>query len=168
MTPKPAQTLKKDILHLPSFKPLRPMKIFAATVILIFSFSAATGQKLKDAPGPVKKGFAEKYKGATPGKWQKEGEEYLTTTKVDGVSWEVSFDGNGKWLESEKKVSASEVPEPVKTALKEMLKDGWKLSGWNEEQTPEYTLAYEAMMHKGKESKEVVFAPTGKFLKEEK
>lgn len=125
-------------------------------------------QKTNQAPAAVEAAFVTKFPHSSAGKWEKEGDVYETKVKTDGATWEVAFDANGTWLESEKKVSASQVPAEVKQALTDMKLEGWKVSEWEETQSPDYTLAYEATLKKKKETKTFIFAPSGKLLKEDK
>jgi predicted small lipoprotein YifL len=143
-------------------------------MILLMVFSTMTftacGQKT-DVPAKVKNAFEQKVSNAKDVEW-----EYDSEDKVWEVEYEIgkdeftsAFDENGKWVETEKEIKFSELPEPVKATLKADYSD-YEVEEVEFVETPDGKF-YEVEVELEKDDKEVEYelliAPDGKVVKKE-
>ena len=119
-----------------------------------------------DIPDVVLKNFQAKYANANSVKWEKEEDIFEVEFILDGQEYEAEFDKTGKWLETEKEIKISDLPEAIQKVL------NTKYSGYEIEET-EYTetaddgIIYEVVIEKGDKKIEIYFYPDGTILKEE-
>jgi len=143
-------------------------------MILLMVFGTMTftafGQKT-DVPAKVKNAFEQKVSNAKDVEW-----EYDSEDKVWEVEYEIgkdeftsAFDENGKWVETEKEIKFSELPEPVKATLKADYSD-YEVEEVEFVETPDGKF-YEVEVELEKDDKEVEYelliAPDGKVVKKE-
>ena len=87
---------------------------------------------------------------------------------LNGKEFEAAFDANGKWLETEREIKTSDLPALVKDGLAKSKYKGWTIKEAVEIESPEYKIAYELGLAKGKEKVGLYFTPDGNIVKEEK
>ena len=138
-------------------------------VLSTMTFTAC-GQK-KDVPAIVNKAFEQKVSNPKDVEW-----EYDSEDKLWEVEYEIgkdeftsAFDETGKWVETEKEIKFSELPEPVNATLKSDYAD-YKVEEVEFIETPECKF-YEVEVELKKDGKEVefelLFSPDGKVVKKE-
>lgn len=135
-------------------------------LVLIATVSiSACGEKV-EAPEKVKTAFLQKYPNATKIKWEKENEkEWEAEFKLDGKEYTVSFDSDGKWLETETEIKKSEIPEAVKSLI-DSLYAGYKIDEAEFVETSQGKF-YEFELEKGESEIEVSISPEGKLIAKE-
>ncbi len=142
-----------------------------STLFIAFSLvlaGYAQSVKENDVPAAVRNAFKAKYPQAKAEKWVKEGNNYETELTLNGKEYEVSFDAVGKWVETEKEIKSSALPQAVKDGLAKSKYSTWTIKEAVEIESPEYKLAYELELASGKEKIALYFTPDGKIVKEEK
>lgn len=141
-------------------------------VVMVLSTMTFTayGQKT-DVPSSVKKVFEQKVSNAKDVEWEYDGEEKLWEVEYEiGKSeFTSAFDENGKWVETEKEIKFSELPEAIKETLKSDFSD-YEVEEIEFVETPEGKF-YEVEVELEKDDKEVefdlLFSPDGKVVKKE-
>jgi hypothetical protein len=146
------------------------MKNLFILVVLIAMSNITYGQKA-DVPAKVKNAFEKKVPNATDVEW-----EYDSEDKLWEVEYEIgkdeftsAFDENGKWVETEKEIKFSEIPEPVKATLNADFSD-YEVAEVEFVETPDGKF-YEVEVELEKDDKELEFelliSPDGKVVKKE-
>ncbi len=139
--------------------------LLPAALILALSASACA-QKMNetDVPQPVRTSFAKQFPKAESPKWELEDKtDYEVNFKQAGQKISAKYSAAGTWMETEQKIAAAELPEPVRKAIAANYADH-KMEGAEKAETPEGTL-YEVDLEKGEHEMEVVFNADGKVLK---
>lgn len=95
----------------------RTLSMIALTITIS---TGAFAQKMNatKVPVAVKTAFTKEYAEATGVKWDKEKSDYEASFKMKGEDLSVLFDAKGMVLETEKGITAKELPASVQTALK--------------------------------------------------
>ena len=84
-------------------------------LVALSSCGVAEGQ----IPEVVKKSFADKYPDEKSPKWMVDDNgNYEAQFKKKGEPYRADFDKNGNWIETENTIKYSNLPEPVKDAIK--------------------------------------------------
>jgi len=89
-----------------------------AIAITISMGAFAQKMSSKKVPIAVKTAFTKEYAEATDIKWDKEKSDYEASFKMKGEDLSVLFSSEGKVIETEKGIAATELPTSVQTALK--------------------------------------------------
>jgi len=140
--------------------------LFLMVAMVAICSLAACGQVSKDAPAKIKDAFSKKFPTATKVKWGKENEkEWEAEFKMDGKEYSANYDNDGKWMETEHEISATEIPAAVKATLDKDFA-GYKIE---ESEISENATAkqYEFEIKKDDLKFEVAIDLTGKVLKKE-
>jgi hypothetical protein len=96
----------------------------ALIITVLFLGINFIGCSQKNVPENVKKVFAEKFSTAKSVKWDSEMEnEWEAEFKMNGKEMTATFDGSGKWLETEASVSMKDLPVAVANTIKNEFKD---------------------------------------------
>ncbi|HEV8284873.1 MAG TPA: hypothetical protein VGQ09_11225 [Chitinophagaceae bacterium] len=139
-------------------------KLFVAILPAGLSGLLVNCQKLKESqvPAAVKAVFQKQYPNIKPS-WDKEGANYEANFKKDGKEMSAVIEKNGTIVETETMIAVSELPQIVKTYMKEhygnmKVKEAAKIVKANGEVNYEAEISH----------KDVVFDGNGKFVKEEK
>ena len=94
------------------------MKNAIILFVLFLGFSMA-GCSQKNVPESVKKEFSQKFAGAKSVRWDSEKEnEWEDEFKMNGKEMTATYDGTGKWLETEAEIDIKDLPAPVANTLK--------------------------------------------------
>lgn len=146
------------------------MKTISTFLIAISLTLAANAQVVKetDVPLAARNAFKAKFLQSQPKKWVKEENNYEAELTLNGKAYEAAFDTNGKWIETEREIKTSELPKSVTDGLAKSKYNGWTIKEVGEIESPEYKLAYELELAKGKEKIALYFTPDGNIVKEEK
>jgi hypothetical protein len=143
-------------------------------VILVIVLSTTTfkacGQKT-DVPSNVKKAFEQKVSNAKDVEWEYDNEDKLWEVEYEIGKAEFTsvFDVNDKWVETEKEIKFTELPEAVKATLKADYSD-YEVEEVEFVETPEGRF-YEVEVELEKDNQELeyelLFSADGKVVKKE-
>ena len=89
--------------------------------------------------------------------------DYEADFKLSGVKYSATYSATGKWMETEHKIKAEALPDPVKKAIAASYADH-KMGSAEMAETPEGTM-YEVDLENGEHEMEVVFNADGKVVK---
>ncbi|MBA3647086.1 MAG: PepSY-like domain-containing protein [Chitinophagales bacterium] len=118
------------------------------------------------APAPVEKAFEQKFPNATNLHWGKESlKEWEAEFVFKGENISANFTSDGKWVETEKEIKASEFPKAVAEAIQKQY-PGWIITEADITQTEKNGTIYEAAIKNGKLKKGVAFKEDGIPVKE--
>ena len=125
--------------------------------------SALTTNQL---PAPVLQVFQAKFPAAGEVEWKlKSDKNYEAEFKLQGTEIAAKFDPAGKWLETEKAIPQSELPQAVRNTAGQQFK-GYKVAETQTLQTSDAnSLAYELHLDNAKEIVKAVFSADGALLK---
>lgn len=138
-------------------------------VLSTMTFTAC-GQKT-DVPSNVKKAFEQKVSNAKDLEWEYDSEDKLWEVEyeIGKAEFTSAFDKNGKWVETEKEIKFSELPEAVKATLKADYSD-YEVEEVEFVETPKGKF-YEVEVELEKDDEEVefelLFSTDGKVVKKE-
>ncbi|MBD3270561.1 hypothetical protein GF376_03470 [Candidatus Peregrinibacteria bacterium] len=144
--------------------------LMISVIVLSTMTFTAYGQKT-DVPANVKKAFEQKVSNAKDVEWEYDSEDKLWEVEfeIGKAEFTSAFDENGKWVETEKEIKFSELPEGVKATLKADYSD-YEVEEVELVEKPEGKF-YEVEIELEKDDKELefelLFSPDGKFIKEE-
>lgn len=129
-------------------------------LISSFAFAGLT------PPSAVKTAFEKKFPSATKVSWGKEApKEWEAEFTYEGNPISANFAENGTWLETEKKIKASDLPKSVAEAIKSTY-SGWRIAEADKTETSKHGTIYEADLKMGKKNKSVAYKENGTAVKE--
>ena len=132
-----------------------------AAVVMFFSFSFAM-----TPPAQVKTAFDKKFPTATKITWGKESaKEWEADFLLDGIKISAVFFEDGKWLETEQMIKATELPKAVADAIKAKY-PGWIIAEADKTESAKLGAIYEADLKKGKLKKAVAYKADGSAVTE--
>ena len=137
---------------------------------MFFSSTMFAQKEKKDVtvPKSVSEAFAKLYPKATDVKWEKEGdEEFEVVFKDNGISISVVLDDDGKLMETETVVQASELPKAVVPYIEKKYA-GYIISKVEKIVDSKGNVTFETGISKDKMKKELIFDSNGKHVKKEK
>ena len=138
-------------------------KIFLMFVAIAMFCNCSFAMK---PPKAVKDAFDKKFPTATKISWGKESaKEWEAEFSLDGIKISAVFFQNGKWLETEQMVKASELPKAVADAIKAKY-SGWTIAEADKTESSKLGAIYEADLKKGMSKKAVAIKADGTFVKE--
>ena len=118
-------------------------------------------------PDNVIKSFSSKFPDAKQVKWDKESvSEYEAEFIMNDKKMSASFDNNGKWMETETKISEKAIPAAIKTTFNNDFK-GYKIKFVELSETSDKGKIWEITMEKDEQNMEVAFNEKGKVVKKE-
>ena len=120
-----------------------------------------------DIPDVVLRNFQAKYANANSVKWEKEEDIFKVEFILDGQEYEAEFDNSGKWLETEKEINISDLPEAIQKVLNTKY-SGYGIEETEYAETADYGIVYEVVIEKGDKEIELYLYPDGMILKEER
>jgi uncharacterized membrane protein YkoI len=133
-------------------------------VSALFISLNAFAQNPKDLPSKVKTSFDQKFPGARNTKWNKENaKEWEVEFTMNNKDYSASFSPDGNWLETEYKISETEIPAVVTSALGKEF-PGYKI-GISEISETSKGKVYEFDIISGKVKKEVSINADGTLVK---
>jgi hypothetical protein len=142
----------------------------AIALVLFFSVSTFAQKEMKEikVPKNVSEAFTKLYPKATDVKWEKEGdEEFEIVFKDNGASISVVLDDDGKLMETETVVQASELPKTVAPYIEKKYA-GYTISKVEKIVDSKGNATFEVGISKDKMKKELIFDSNGKHVKKEK
>jgi len=135
-----------------------------AAMFMAISFTAFSQTNV---PAAVKTAFGKKFPTVKKANWGKEGKtEWEAEFEINEKDMSANFDLQGNWKETETDLEKDEVPAAVMSVLKAKF-TGYKVKDAAFTKTPKYS-AYEIVIKKGVNKKEVTIDKTGKILNIEK
>ena len=142
--------------------------ILTTTFAFIMNASAQDKTAIT-VPEPVKAAFTKQFPKAENAKWEMEDKtDYEAEFKMSGMKYSAKYSAAGKWMETEHKIKAEALPDPVKKAIAASYADH-KIEGAEMAETPDgvvYEVDLESRNAAGGDSElEVVFNAEGKVLK---
>lgn len=153
----------------PCFVPNQQRKTMKTYLIIATTFALGMSASAQDktaitVPEPVKAAFAKQFPKAESAKWEMEDKtDYEAEFKMSGTKYSAKYSAAGKWMETEHKIKADALPDPVKKAIAASYADH-KVEGAEMAETPD-GVVYEVDLEKGDSEMEVVFNADGKVLK---
>lgn len=89
-----------------------------ALLLFVLTLFGSPFQFSQKPPQVVLNAFQQKFPSATDVDWDKEKNgEWEAEFETNGIEQSASFSAEGKWLETETEIRASELPSPVQAAL---------------------------------------------------
>ncbi|MEP6597208.1 MAG: PepSY-like domain-containing protein [Ginsengibacter sp.] len=135
---------------------MKKLLLFMISVILICNSSFAA-----IPPAAVIKAFEQKFPHAAKVTWGKENAtEWEAEFTLNGSKISANFLINGTWVETEKIISASQLPEGVVNAIKTKYA-GWTITEADQTESAKHGTIYEADIRKGKDKKALAFKEDG-------
>jgi hypothetical protein len=95
-----------------------------------------------DIPDAVSMNFQAKYPHASSAKWEKDGDIFDVEFILDGQEYEAEFDKTGKWLETEKEIKNSDIPEAIQKVLNTKY-SGYKIKEAEYADSADYRILFE-------------------------
>ncbi len=112
-------------------------------------------------PAAVTKAFSQKFPTATKVSWGKENEkEWEAEFTLDGSKVSANFTADGAWVETEKEISASQLPKAVSDAIQKQYPN-WKITEADKTETAKNGRIYEADIKSGTKKKALAFKEDG-------
>ncbi len=116
----------------------------------------------QEVPSKVTKAFQSKFGKAGNVTWDMEdGTEWEAEFTMDKKTMSACFDTSGKWLETERKISVSALPDAVRESLKAHYGD-YEIEAVEQIETPD-SAGYEIRIEKNERTMEVWAAPSGEI-----
>lgn len=123
--------------------------------------TALPAKKQLQPPATVEKAFEQKFPNATNVHWGKENaKEWEAEFVLKGENISANFTSDGKWVETEKEIKATELPTAVAEAIKKQY-PGWSITEADKTETEKNGTIYEVAIKKGKDKKGVAFKENG-------
>ena len=138
------------------------MKNFLLIAILLFSSCVLQSST---PPEAVLKAFKQKFPDATNVKWGKESKTEWEASFIldDNLSASANFSTSGDWLETEKEIPVTRIPEVIVSAIQKADKNSKIVGGAVIENSKSETI-YEADVKTGFKKKEVFYKPDGSII----
>lgn len=135
------------------------------TLVAIFTLNACS-QDAKEVPAAVKTAFSQKFPDASKVKWSMENKtEWEAEFKMNGKEYSANFDTDGNWMETEYEVGMEDLPEAVRSTLKNEFV-GYEIEEMEISQTVDGEL-YEFEIEKDGKEMEIAIDQSGKVVKKE-
>lgn len=142
-------------------------KIILLTAILLFGVTYAFAQSGIKVPETVNSAFHKQFPEAQNIHWGMENaHEYEADFVFTGTRMSANFSPEGKWVETETTITASQLPKAVQRAIDTDF-NGYEIGAASRVDAPGGKTTYEVVIRKNKKSREVAFNSEGKQLKGE-
>ena len=116
-------------------------------------------------PEAILKSFSQKFPGVKEVKWGKENDsEWEASFKFDNIITSANFSINGEWIETEKEIPVSELPETIVSAINKSHKN-CKIIGAAIIESAKSETIYEADIKTGLTRKEVFYKSDGTVVR---
>ncbi|MCB9222587.1 MAG: PepSY-like domain-containing protein [Crocinitomicaceae bacterium] len=133
---------------------------------LLMTQSCAQEHANTNVPETVKDAFTAKFPNVSKADWEMENDdEWEAEFKQNGTDYSAKFALDGRWLETEYKIKASQLPAEVSATLDRDF-SGYKIEKAEVAETPDGEV-YEIEIEKGESDMEVVIDGSGKVIKKE-
>lgn len=139
------------------------MKNLWLMVTMVTLFSANVFGAGNAVPAKVRIGLEHKFQNAQQVKWSKESaKEWEAEFAWHGKAYSANFNNQGEWLETEYRISESEIPVAVKTALKKDFPD-YKITIAEISETNKGKV-FEFDIKNGQHKKEIAYVVNGTLI----
>jgi len=135
---------------------------FAILLMLLASATFGNSLNTKQVPAAVTQSFSRLYPQVTKAKWSRENGDYEANFTLHSQEMSVIFNARGKRLETETEIPVSQLPQTIQKNLKQKFQ-GYKITEAAKIQS-NGTTKYEAEIHKGMRSYDVIYAANGTLL----
>lgn len=134
-------------------------------IVLMFVGVVGYGQSLhkKDVPAAVVQSFAKQFPQIKDADWSKENNQYEVNFEQNDNEMSATYDAQGNHLETETEMATTALPQPIQSTIASQFSD-YKLKEAAKIVKDEGT-TYEAELHKGEKTFDVIFSADGKVLK---
>jgi hypothetical protein len=143
-------------------------KMVSMLIVLALCSMIGVAQKLSPSKVPqnVRKTFSKEFPRASGITWMMEDSTYEVNFLLNTVKNSVKYDKTAKWLEKEAAIKISDLPKPIKAAMKKEF-PGFKATEGEKVELPDTTIQYHLGISKKEEAYEVQFSATGDVLNKE-
>jgi len=134
-------------------------------IVLMFVGVMGYGQSLqkKDVPDAVVQSFTKQFPQIKDANWSKENNQYEVNFEQNDNAMSATYDAQGNHIETETELNTNQLPQPVQSTIASQFSD-YKLKEAAKIVNDNGT-SYEAELHKGEKSFDVIFNADGKVLK---
>ncbi len=129
--------------------------------LTLMAFGLGYGQAV---PASAKADFATRFPNATDAKWEKEGKLFEAHFKENGNGTSVEYDLQGKWMTTERRIPASEIPAKIAESLKAKYPTATFVAA-ETVQKGTAAMQYEVMVKDKGKMMEILTDASGKVLK---
>jgi hypothetical protein len=138
-------------------------QVLTTLVLCLFIVPVIFAQKIQESkiPEAVKTAFSKEYPAVTRLKWEKEDGHYEANFMMNKAAHSVTLDANGKVVEREVEIPATELPAGVLAYVKEHY-PGKKVNEMAKITDAKNEVSYEVELKR----MDLIFSSTGKFIKE--
>jgi hypothetical protein len=121
-----------------------------------------------DVPPTVVDAFKAKYPGAVVKEWTIQDDGYEALTELNSTEYSVGFNARGEWLETEREIKYTNLPDKVKEALASSDFSSWEVKEVDEIEAPDHPFLYEIEIKSGNDKKEIYFSRDGNLIQFDK
>jgi hypothetical protein len=142
------------------------MKNLIIVFIAVTLATTARAQKISadKIPPAVTAAFNTKFPKAEKVKWEMEDKkDFEANFKIGTVEQSATFNPEGKWVETETEIEASQLPQAIQQAVAKQFA-GYKTKEASQVENEKNGSLYEVEVAKGKEIVEISFSPKGDVL----
>ena len=137
--------------------------LFPILLMLLASVSFGNTLNTKQVPAAVTRSFSRLYPHVTKAKWSKENGNYEVNFTANMQEMSVLFNAQGKRLETETEIPVNQLPRMIQNNLKQTFQGYTVKEAARIESNG--TTKYEAEIHKGMKSYDVIYATDGQLLR---
>jgi hypothetical protein len=143
---------------------MKQIMLFLSGVLLI-SLTGFSQEITPDkVPAQVKQTFTKMFPNPTEVKYGMEKKNYVISFKDQEAEKSASFSSTGRWLETQTKITESDIPKKVMKAVNKSFK-GFTISETATVESPSVELAYKMNLKNDTQGYEVEFGPKGNMMK---
>lgn len=139
------------------------MKTLLAIVLLFFGVTGC-GQSLQkeNVPEAIVQSFTQQFPQITDADWTKEDNQYEVNFEMNNTEMSATYDEQGHQLETESEIAIAQLPQAVQSTIDQQFSD-YQIKETAKIENEEGT-NYEAELHKGMKSFDVIFNSDGQVL----
>ena len=140
------------------------MKNLVTFLMLTFLLNVLSCQSKDDVPDAVKMAFKQKYPKENDPDWHvDQNGNFESNFKKDGEHYRADFSPEGSWIETERSIKKSDLPEAVKDKLKSDYED-FEIVEIEETDHHSKGLFYDVELKKNGEKQDVEFLENGQVI----
>lgn len=135
------------------------------SAFLLLSLTGVSQEVTPDkVPAQVKQTFTKMFPGAAEAKYGMEKKNYVISFKDQEAEKSASFSSTGRWLETQTKITESDIPKKVMKAINKSFK-GYTISEISTLESPSVESSYKMNVKNDNLGYEVQFGPKGNLMK---
>ncbi|RKS53075.1 putative PepSY-like beta-lactamase-inhibitor [Gillisia mitskevichiae] len=117
-----------------------------------------------DVPEAVQITFQNKYPGETDPDWEQDEHGYWESHfKIDGEKYRADFNADGSWVETENSIKNDELPEAIKSVIKEKYSDH-EITEVEHVESAKHGVFYDVEFKQKGKNKDVMFREDGSII----